>query len=69
MDLEGPKAALDLLDGLSGADRYQPAWALRAECLSRLGRTAEQAQALQQAVGLTEDAALRDWLLRRMPAA
>ena len=67
MDLEGPQAALDLLDHLSGADRYQPAWALRAECLRRLGRPAEQATALRQAMGLTEDGALRDWLARRMP--
>lgn len=39
------------------------------ECPRRPGRTAGQAHAPQQAIGLTEDAALRDRLLRRMPAA
>lgn len=69
MELGGPQIALDRLDALPGSERFQPAWALRAECLRRLGRTADQAHALQQAIGLTEDAALRDWLLRRMPAS
>jgi RNA polymerase sigma-70 factor (ECF subfamily) len=68
MELSGPQTALDRLDALPGSERFQPAWALRAECLRRLDRTAEQAHALQQAMGLTEDGALRDWLMRRMPA-
>jgi len=69
MDLSGLQTALDRPDALHGAGFFQPAQTLRAECPCRPGRTAGHAHALQQAIWLTEDSALRDRLLRRMPAA
>jgi hypothetical protein len=40
MEIDGPARALRDLDTLTGTARFQPAWALRAEALSRLGLTA-----------------------------
>jgi RNA polymerase sigma-70 factor (ECF subfamily) len=47
---------------------YQPYWALAAHLLKRLGRAAEAADAYERAIGLCEDAAMRDFLARRMSA-
>jgi predicted RNA polymerase sigma factor len=44
---------------------YQPYWALMAHLLQRLGRKQEAAQAYERAIGLTEDAAVRDFLLAK----
>ncbi|MEM1310500.1 MAG: DUF6596 domain-containing protein [Cyanobacteria bacterium P01_H01_bin.153] len=44
---------------------YQPYWAARAHILQQLGRNAEAQQAYAQAIGLAEDAAVRDFLLRQ----
>jgi predicted RNA polymerase sigma factor len=44
-------------------DRYQPWWALMAHLFAALGREAEAAHARQQAAGLTEDPAVRAFLL------
>lgn len=65
MELSGPDATLAQLDGLDGAGRFQPAWALRAEAQSRAGRCAEAEAARVTALGLAEDPGLRDWLSRR----
>jgi RNA polymerase sigma-70 factor, ECF subfamily len=64
--IDGPEAALAALDNLTGAETFQPAWALRAEALGRLGdRTARRA-ALTRALGLAEDPGLRHWLSIRL---
>ncbi|MBV9774137.1 MAG: RNA polymerase subunit sigma-70 [Gemmatimonadetes bacterium] len=44
---------------------YQPYWALTAHLLERMGRPAEAAGALARAIGLCEDPAVRDFLVRR----
>jgi predicted RNA polymerase sigma factor len=44
---------------------YQPYWALAAHLLKRRGRANEAAAAYSRAIGLCEDAAMRDFLLRR----
>jgi len=64
---DGPAPALALLDDLDAAAvrSHQPWWALRAHLLERLGRHAEAAQALDRAVGLAEDDAVRQFLLAR----
>jgi RNA polymerase sigma-70 factor, ECF subfamily len=49
-------------DDISG---YQPYWAVRAHLLQRLGKTSDAADAFDRAVGLTEDPAVRQFLLQR----
>lgn len=65
-DAEGPAAGLRALDDLA-AERvltYQPFWAARAHLLAQIEGEEEQArQALHKAIGLTEDPAVRDYLL------
>ena len=46
-------------------DAYQPYWALRAHLLRALGRHATAQDAYRRAIGLTEDAAARDFLAAR----
>ena len=64
---DGPTAALSLLDDLDVAAvrNHQPWWALRGHLLERLGRHAEAAEALDRAIGLAEDDAVRQFLLAR----
>lgn len=66
-ELSGPSAGLAELAAIDRtliAD-YQPAWALRAHLLSRLGRSREAAEAYTRAAGLCEDPAVRAFLLAR----
>ena len=55
-------ARLDALDGPAVAS-YQPYWAVRAHVLRSLGRASEAAAAYDRAIGLTEDPAVRRFLL------
>jgi RNA polymerase sigma-70 factor (ECF subfamily) len=55
-------AAIDAIPRESIAT-YQPYWALRAHVLKRLGRDAEAAQAFERAIGLSEDRAVREFLV------
>ncbi|MCV3273840.1 RNA polymerase sigma factor [Roseobacter sinensis] len=66
----GPAAGLALLDQIAfdGFSRYQPAHAVRAQCLARLGRSAEAAQAYAKAIALCTDAPSRKWLERKATA-
>jgi RNA polymerase sigma-70 factor (ECF subfamily) len=63
-ELDGPAAALALVDGL-GLEDYHLFHAIRADLLRRLGRSAEAAAAYQAALARTENAAEREFLLRR----
>jgi len=69
-EARGADAGLATLDGLpSGAlETYQPYWALRAHLLSRLGRADQARDAYARAIGLSEDAAVRDFLVGRSSA-
>jgi RNA polymerase sigma-70 factor (ECF subfamily) len=49
-------------DTVSG---YQPYWAVRAHLLRRLGQTAESFDAYNRAIDLTEDPAVRQFLLQK----
>ncbi|MGQ3074922.1 MAG: RNA polymerase sigma factor [Ferrovibrionaceae bacterium] len=60
-----PAAAIVQLDGI-GDRRYQPWWAARARALTLLGRHPEAAEAFATAAGLTEDAAVRAYLLAQI---
>jgi predicted RNA polymerase sigma factor len=47
---------------------YQPYWALAAHLLQRMGRADEASNAYGRAIGLCEDAAMREFLSRRAAA-
>lgn len=66
-EARGPDAGLALLERIERGDvtSYQPYWAVRAHLLERLGRRAEASQAYEMAIGLTEDEAVRRFLLER----
>ncbi len=61
----GAARALAEADAIPQAsvDAYQPWWALRAHLLEQLGRRDEASIARQRAIGLTEDPAVRAYLL------
>jgi RNA polymerase sigma-70 factor (ECF subfamily) len=63
-EVEGPAAALALVDGLD-LDGYYLFHAIRADLLRRLGRNAEAALAYEAAIARTENAAERAFLQRR----
>jgi RNA polymerase sigma-70 factor (ECF subfamily) len=64
-EVQGPAAALDLVDGLD-LDRYYLYHAIRADLLRRLGRPGEAAQAYEGALALTGNAAERAYLAARL---
>ena len=66
-EVEGPDAALTLLDGLE-LDRYHLFHALRADLLRRVGRNTEAARAYEMAIARAENAAEREFLRRRHQA-
>jgi RNA polymerase sigma-70 factor (ECF subfamily) len=65
-EASGPEAGLTVLDGMDPDDvsTYQPYWAVRAHFLQRLGKTSEAADSFDRAIGLAEDPAVRQFLLR-----
>ena len=66
---DGPAAGLALVDAIFGRGEladYQPAHAARAELCRRLGRNAEARAAYRRAIGLTQQAAARRFLERRL---
>ena len=63
-DAEAGLAALDAIPRDEVAT-YQPYWALRGHVLKALGRAAEAGEAYERAIGLSEDPAVRAFLLGR----
>jgi len=63
----GSAAGLAALDGIprDRVSTYQPYWAVRAHLLQRLGRSCDARDAFDRAIGLTEDPAVRAFLLER----
>jgi RNA polymerase sigma-70 factor (ECF subfamily) len=61
-ELDGPAAALPLVDGLDELAGYHHFHATRADLLRRLGRTAEAASAYERAIELTTNGAERRFL-------
>jgi RNA polymerase sigma-70 factor, ECF subfamily len=61
-----PQAGFAALEAIptSRSSEYQPWWAARAHILTRLERTAEARSAFERAASLTDDPALRTYLLR-----
>jgi RNA polymerase sigma-70 factor (ECF subfamily) len=68
--LHGPAAGLTLLDGDGDRliDRFQPAWATRAQLLADAGRFSEAAVAYERAISLTTEPAIRRYLEDRRRA-
>jgi len=66
-EASGPAAGLALLDEIERGEvaTYQPYWAVRAHLLHSLGRREEASAAYERAIGLTEDDAVRRFLLER----
>jgi RNA polymerase sigma-70 factor (ECF subfamily) len=64
-EIDGPRAGLRSLDRVD-ADRFQPAWVVRAHLLAADGRVAESAAAYRIAIGLTIDPAVGEYLTRRL---
>lgn len=61
-DVQGGLGALESMPANRTAN-YQPWWAARAHLLRRLGRQAEAREAFERAASLTDDSALRAYLL------
>jgi predicted RNA polymerase sigma factor len=66
-EAHGPEKAIAVLDAMAQDEvsGYQPYWAVRAHLLQRLGKTREAADAYDRAIGLSEDLAVREFLLRK----
>jgi RNA polymerase sigma-70 factor, ECF subfamily len=62
-EVEGPEAALSLVDGLD-LTGYYLFHAIRADLLRRIGRKAEAALAYEAAIARTANAAERNFLRR-----
>jgi RNA polymerase sigma-70 factor (ECF subfamily) len=67
-EVNGPAAALPLVDALDDLDRHHMFHAVRADLLRRLGRAQEAAAAYEHAATLTDNAAERRFLTSRRAA-
>ncbi|GAB2508120.1 RNA polymerase sigma factor [Paramicrobacterium agarici] len=67
-ETEGPGGALARLDAIPHAERFQPAWALRAHLLARLRRDGDARRAYDKAISLTTEPPLRAYLVERARA-
>ena len=63
--VDGPAAALDIVDGITGLDDYHLWHSVRADLLTRLGRVDEARDQLDQAATRTRNASERDALAAR----
>jgi RNA polymerase sigma-70 factor (ECF subfamily) len=70
-EASGPAAGFEGLEEIDrdAARSYQPYWAVRAHLLHCLGRTREALDSFDRAIGLTEDTAIRHFLLGRRAQA
>jgi RNA polymerase sigma-70 factor (ECF subfamily) len=66
-EAHGPTASLRSLEMVppDAVQTYQPYWALKAHLLHQLDQTAAARDAYQRAIGLSENAAVREFLLGR----
>jgi predicted RNA polymerase sigma factor len=66
-EANGPEAGLAVLEAIESdaVSSYQPYWAVRAHLLHQLGKTPEALDAYDRAIGLAEDPAVREFLLKR----
>lgn len=66
--VDGPDAGIAELDRIQDPliDRFQPAWATRAQLLAQIGRSQDAARAYQRAISLTTEPAIRRFLQDRL---
>ena len=66
-EANGPEAGLVVLNSIApdAVSHYQPYWAVRAHLLQHLGKTREATDAYDRAIGLSEDPAVRAFLLHK----
>jgi RNA polymerase sigma-70 factor (ECF subfamily) len=64
-EIDGPHAGLRSLAALD-ADRFQPAWVVRAHLFAAAGRHGDAAESYRRAIGLTTDPAVAEYLARRL---
>lgn len=66
-ETDGAKQGLAVLDAIdeNAVSCYQPYWAVRAHFLRLLGQNAKSLDAYDRAIGLTEDSAVRAFLLQK----
>lgn len=67
-EVRGPACGLVLLDEVDGAARFQPAWAVRAHLLERVGRFDSAATAYAKSISLSPDVPTRRYLQARLDA-
>jgi RNA polymerase sigma-70 factor (ECF subfamily) len=70
-ETDGPEAALPTIEQLATDRRmadYQPYWAARGHLLARVGRKDEAHEALNVAIGLSTDQAVREYLQKQLQA-
>ena len=69
-ELRGPAAGLAALDEIppDAVTAYQPYWAVRAHLLAGSNQADAARQAYTRAIGLSEDEAVRRFLMRREQA-
>jgi predicted RNA polymerase sigma factor len=62
----GPRQGLDALEAIDSQSvlSYQPYWAVRAHLLARIGDTTSAFESYSQAIGLSEDPKVREFLIR-----
>jgi RNA polymerase sigma-70 factor (ECF subfamily) len=65
-EVDGAEAALAAVEAIDGLDSYRYLWSTRAELLRRLGRHEEAGEAYREALRLTENAAERAFIERRL---
>jgi predicted RNA polymerase sigma factor len=66
-EASGPERGLAVLDAinLDAVSRYQPYWAVRAHLLQSLGKAHNASAAYDCAIGLAEDPAVKEFLLKK----
>jgi len=66
-EANGAEKGLAVLDAIEqeAVSAYQPYWAVRAHLLELLGRNTEATRAYDRAIGLAEDPAVREFLLKK----
>lgn len=65
-EVNGPEAGIAVLDAIDVQGvSYQPYWAVRAHLLQRIAKTPEASDAYNRAIGLTEDPAVREFLVQK----
>jgi len=66
-EANGAEKGLAVLDSIDqdAVSAYQPYWAVRAHLLQLLGKGIEAQQAYDRAIGLAEDPAIREFLLKK----